>query len=302
MDVEGEEKEEDKNQGKQQRQHQEQSAAEATEKEKAKPVKPATAADTKAKQGAKAGARAGATTADPVGKGLKKEKEKGADKGMDKGGLEEKQDAQAKPLDGTLLVQYLWGRGRGSFGGDPPSPSSAPGRGSKDQKTSSAAVTAVASLTPAVSRDLRRGHLAQTLARVVGVAGIVYDARRRGYRGGGGSVSSGAPPSAVPGAAGAGAEAGGVGKAAGKATAAAAAGGDGGWGRAQEEATAAVEALDDLDRGVEDLLNEVISPQHRRRVETFMPEFQCVCVFRGDGVKGCRRSIVFEPGRLDALV
>lgn len=124
--------------------------------------------------------------------------------------------------------------------------------------TAAAAADVGASLTPALSRDLRRSYLAQSLARVVGVAGIVRDARRAGYRGGSGAETT---PLPAPGGVrqfgtGVGSEAGGV------RGSSVHSGGDEqqqhcGWGGAQEQATAAVEALDDLDRGVEELLNEV---------------------------------------------
>ncbi|CAN0519045.1 unnamed protein product, partial [Ectocarpus sp. 12 AP-2014] len=65
-----------------------------------------------------------------------------------------------------------------------------------------AAAAAGVSLTPAVSRGLRRGYLAQTLARIVGVAAFVREARKAGYGGDmaapGVSGSAGSPTTTSP--------------------------------------------------------------------------------------------------------
>lgn len=106
---------------------------------------------------------------------------------------------------------------------------------------------------PAVSRDLRRRYLAQSLARIVGAAGVIREARRAGC----GDTVATVPGSAKGqhnGAGGAGvvnAEegiVGGSGRVSDRAR---------NWNVAQEQSAAAVEAFDALDRGVEELLAEV---------------------------------------------
>lgn len=112
-------------------------------------------------------------------------------------------------------------------------------------------------LTSAVSRTLRRGYLAQSLARIVGAAGVIREARRAGcWEGGEGkeNMENGAGLQGATEAVGNGAVSGGV----------QAEGGEereevkgGKWAVAQEQSSAAVEALDALDRGMEELLTEV---------------------------------------------
>ncbi|CAN0253497.1 unnamed protein product, partial [Ectocarpus fasciculatus] len=253
-------------------------------------------------------ARTAAAAAAASGSGGARKKKKEERDGMDvEEGVDkveskvEDEEEEVELLDGVLLVQYLWARGRAGFGGGgvsafQPAPSSGGSRrrsspsadggsnahpatdGKKhdpkveadDRQEKSggggvanvdsphpAASGAGLSLTPAVSRGLRRGYLAQTLARIVGVAGVVRDARRAGHGGdrttipgGSGSPSAG-PPSerSFPRQSGGVVGAGGGGQQPAKE-------GGGGWGGAQEQATAAVEALGGLDRGVEELLDE----------------------------------------------
>ena len=121
-------------------------------------------------------------------------------------------------------------------------------------------------LMPAVSRTLRRGYLAQSLARIVGAAGIIRKARRGVERRSGGDGKrenrrgGNDPGLHEAGEALALAKAGGTGEG----DSGGGGGGDeaskpkgGTWGAAQEQSSAAMEALDALDKGIEELFDEV---------------------------------------------
>lgn len=135
-------------------------------------------------------------------------------------------------------------------------------------KTQRSSLSMAFLVPPAVSRNLRRGYLAQSLARILGTAGLIQTARRTGVTEGrdkrfdsndNSSAKSGVGDS-MSGVTEQGSTGNSVGVSDGMDRALSGREGDSGvWAVGQEQAAAAVEALDALDRGVEELLEEVCS-------------------------------------------